>query len=250
ALTDPSGAVLFSMLYDAWGNLRTDAGLAYGKYRYTGAEMDAATGLYHMGARFYDPTVGRWLSEDLIQDMHFDPASLNFYAYATANPLRFTDPDGASIQDQVLEWLKNGADYAKAKLKEFYEKMVEAYRALEDAAITVQFGMITVLAMAFMFQGRNMGTPGMPDAGSAFGQLTFHLVNTQQGWKVLTEQTAKVVSREFARRGATESVKIVFQRLSDGAIVGYHMFRDQAGRVIDAHFRKGTLKQLLEWLTR
>ncbi|MGH2372768.1 MAG: hypothetical protein ACRDIC_04735, partial [bacterium] len=42
ALTDPSGAVLFSMLYDAWGNLRTDAGLAYGKYRYTGAEMDAA----------------------------------------------------------------------------------------------------------------------------------------------------------------------------------------------------------------
>jgi hypothetical protein len=47
-----------------------------------------------MGARFYDPTIGRWLSEDPVQDRHFEPATLNFYAYVYGNPLTHIDPDG------------------------------------------------------------------------------------------------------------------------------------------------------------
>jgi RHS repeat-associated protein len=65
-------------------------------YRFTGAELDSASGLYHMGARFYDPTIARWMSEDpkqpgafapwsnriiSVQDNRtFDPFSLNFYS--------------------------------------------------------------------------------------------------------------------------------------------------------------------------
>jgi hypothetical protein len=47
-----------------------------------------------MHARFYDPTIGRWLSEDPVQDKHFEPATLNFYAYVYDNPLGYVDPDG------------------------------------------------------------------------------------------------------------------------------------------------------------
>jgi RHS repeat-associated protein len=94
ALTNESGAATSTLLYDAWGNQRAASGSDQGRYRFTGAELDAATGLYHMGARFYDPTIGRWLSEDPVQDKHFEPATLNFYAYVHANPLVHTDPDG------------------------------------------------------------------------------------------------------------------------------------------------------------
>lgn len=95
ALTSHNGgAVAATMLYDAWGNLRSSPSGAHGTYRFTGAEWDSTTGLYHMGARFYDPTIGRWLSEDPVQDKPFEPLTLNFYAYVQGNPMIFTDPDG------------------------------------------------------------------------------------------------------------------------------------------------------------
>ncbi len=94
ALTDGSGAVTGSLLYDAWGNLRASGGAAPGKYQYTGAELDPTTGLYHIGARFYDSTVGRWLSEEPVQNESFNPLSLNFYSYVYGNPLVYVDVDG------------------------------------------------------------------------------------------------------------------------------------------------------------
>jgi RHS repeat-associated protein len=94
ALSDESGAAVATLLYDAWGNQRTATGASVPNYRFTGAELDSASGLYHMGARFYDPTIGRWLSEDSAQDQQFNPISLNYYAYAFGNPAVRIDPDG------------------------------------------------------------------------------------------------------------------------------------------------------------
>jgi RHS repeat-associated protein len=109
ALTNESGAATSTLLYDAWGNQRAATGSDQGRYRFTGVELDTATGLYHMGARFYDPTIGRWLSEDPVQDKHFEPATLNFYAYVQSNPGIHVDPDGRAMtfprigyQDLVL----------------------------------------------------------------------------------------------------------------------------------------------------
>ncbi len=93
-LTDASGQVAAQRTYDAWGNRRTSSGSAPGNYQFTGAELDPTSGLYHMGARFYDSTVGRWLSEDPVQDKPFEPASLNFYAYVFNNPVLYVDPSG------------------------------------------------------------------------------------------------------------------------------------------------------------
>jgi len=89
--------VVATMLHDAWGNIRTTSGSAHGNYRFAGAERDTTTGLYHMGARFYDPVIARWLSEDPVQDKHFEPATLNFYAYANNNPEVLIDPDGRAV---------------------------------------------------------------------------------------------------------------------------------------------------------
>jgi RHS repeat-associated protein len=94
ALTNSTGSVVATMLHDAWGNIRANSGSAHGNYRFSGAERDTTTGLYHMGARFYDPVVGRWLSEDPVQDNYFDPSTLNYYAYVNENPITLIDPDG------------------------------------------------------------------------------------------------------------------------------------------------------------
>ncbi|GAA0401066.1 hypothetical protein GCM10009541_50230 [Micromonospora gifhornensis] len=51
------------------------------------------TGLTHLGAREYDPTIGRFASIDPLMDPN-DPQQLHGYSYANNNPTTLSDPDG------------------------------------------------------------------------------------------------------------------------------------------------------------
>ncbi|MEU8387338.1 RHS repeat-associated core domain-containing protein [Micromonospora sp. NPDC048843] len=62
---------------------------------FIGGDADA-TGLTHLGSREYDPTLGRFISVDPIQDMK-DPQQWNGYSYANSSPVTFSDPSGTRI---------------------------------------------------------------------------------------------------------------------------------------------------------
>ncbi|MEU1751941.1 RHS repeat-associated core domain-containing protein [Micromonospora matsumotoense] len=51
------------------------------------------TGLTHLGAREYDPAIGRFISVDPIMDLT-DPQQWNSYAYSNNSPATFSDPSG------------------------------------------------------------------------------------------------------------------------------------------------------------
>ena len=68
--------------------------LDYTAATFTGQRREVSTGLMYYGARFYDPALGRFLSPDTIVPQPGNPQSLNRYAYAANNPLRYTDPTG------------------------------------------------------------------------------------------------------------------------------------------------------------
>jgi len=53
--------VLEQLNYDSFGN---STGSSYTRYTYTGREFDSDTGLDYYRARFYDPQIGRFISED------------------------------------------------------------------------------------------------------------------------------------------------------------------------------------------
>ena len=61
---------------------------------YTGKLNDSNTGLSYYGARYYDPTLGRFLSIDPAGVDPQNPFSFNRYAYANNNPYRYIDPTG------------------------------------------------------------------------------------------------------------------------------------------------------------
>jgi RHS repeat-associated protein len=90
--------------YYPWGNLRgssepvvpTDVG-------YTGQTHDQSTDLMYYRARYYDPTIGRFISADTIVPNPADPQSLNRYSYVANNPVLYTDPTGhCSIAGQQI----------------------------------------------------------------------------------------------------------------------------------------------------
>ena len=63
-------------------------------YLFNAKEFDEETGLYYYGARYYNPRLSIWLSNDSEEDKH--PNSTT-YCYAANNPIKFIDPDGNDI---------------------------------------------------------------------------------------------------------------------------------------------------------
>ena len=69
-------------------------------FRFAGRELDAETGLYYNRARYYDPSLGRFISEDPIGLA----GGVNQYAYAGNDPVNYADPFGLDrcTQEQLV----------------------------------------------------------------------------------------------------------------------------------------------------
>lgn len=90
SLTDGSGQLAASFVYDSFGKLTASTGTVTNPFQYTGREFDTETGLYYYRARHYDSTSGRFLSED----PEAFAAGINFYSYVQNRPIVLTDPLG------------------------------------------------------------------------------------------------------------------------------------------------------------
>ncbi len=85
---DATGTHRDAVTYDSFGN---PSSTTYRwRHQFTGREHDPFTGLQFSRARFYDPQIGRFVSEDPIGLS----GGTNLYGYASNNPQRFTDPSG------------------------------------------------------------------------------------------------------------------------------------------------------------
>ena len=86
-LANTSASVTSSNSYDSFGN---STGNLASRYQFTGREFDSFSGLQFSRARFYDPKLGRFTSEDPIQLR----AGPNMYSYVGNHPQAFSDPFG------------------------------------------------------------------------------------------------------------------------------------------------------------
>ncbi|MBI1746366.1 MAG: VCBS repeat-containing protein [Acidobacteria bacterium] len=89
-LADVMGTVQQTYGYDSFGNVAPGPINVNQPFTYTGREWDAVSGLHYYRARYYDPVIGRFISEDPIG---FE-GGINFYAYVLNNPLSFGDALG------------------------------------------------------------------------------------------------------------------------------------------------------------
>ncbi len=77
--------------YDSFGNVTSTPGGTSILFGYTGRPVDGATGLQNNLHRWYDPAVGRWISEDPIG---FGGGDANLYRYVGNESTGYVDPDG------------------------------------------------------------------------------------------------------------------------------------------------------------
>ena len=93
-LTDETGAVTKSYTYDAFGVEQNIDDADDNAFRYCGEYYDSESGTIYLRARYYDPTIGRFISRDSVAGKNTDPLSLNLYTYCHNNPIIGTDPSG------------------------------------------------------------------------------------------------------------------------------------------------------------
>jgi RHS repeat-associated protein len=80
--------------YLPYGEERWITGTLVTDFTFTGQRADSYIKLMEMGARWYDPQIGRWISPDTIIPDPTNPQSLNRYSYVYNNPVRYFDSDG------------------------------------------------------------------------------------------------------------------------------------------------------------
>ena len=122
-VTDWKGRQYEHIEYTPYGELWIEevaAGLDKLPFRFTGKELDEETGLYYYGARYLDPKYSRWLSGDPALGEYipkapiddeakkhnenlpgmggiYNTVNLHVYHYAGNNPVKYTDPNGKSL---------------------------------------------------------------------------------------------------------------------------------------------------------
>ncbi|MCC6132536.1 MAG: RHS repeat-associated core domain-containing protein, partial [Acidobacteria bacterium] len=87
ATNDPAGAVSHSVVFDAWGNTKSEVGVRQHPFAYTGREVGQAGQLFYR-ARFYQTGIGRFGAEDPIR------GASSAYSYVANRPMLYVDPSG------------------------------------------------------------------------------------------------------------------------------------------------------------
>jgi len=95
-MMDGQGQVLDAYAFDAWGNeLTNPQSQVPNPFRYVGKHgyyWDTESALMLLGVRYYENKIGRFINLDPIMER------LNWYSYASSNPLKNIDPCGTEAR--------------------------------------------------------------------------------------------------------------------------------------------------------
>ena len=172
--TDFNGLLTTSAKYDVYGAKRTGGtGTASSRQGFVGSlghMTDAETGLVYMRARYYDPNIGRFESEDPGR------SGGNWFTYCSNNPINQVDPSGKAgndISNGVIENII--ANFITSSFSKFFAFIIDTAPAVQCALAEwlMNMGSSMMGAGETLFdEGAQSITAGtIMDASNQFGDL-------------------------------------------------------------------------------
>jgi RHS repeat-associated protein len=101
AISDAAGTVTATYRTDEYGIPTASSGSTDQPFGFTGEPRDA-TGLSYLRARYYDSSLGRFMSQDPWPGTRSAPSTLNSFSYVSNNPATYVDPSGRCLQSLAL----------------------------------------------------------------------------------------------------------------------------------------------------
>ena len=176
ALTDSTGTVQTQYSYEPFGKTTATGSASSSTFQYTGRENDG-TGMYYYRARYYNPALQRFISEDPIG---FAGGDINLYGYVSNRPIDSVDPEGTSL---------------------FYDHGVETF----DAALIAGYSPLKALGLAidsilkdWNTQGTDAAQTGIHGMGGMTGRSSHDGPPKRQGCQEAYQNTLKTLSDELA----------------------------------------------------
>ncbi|MBN1493422.1 MAG: RHS repeat-associated core domain-containing protein, partial [Candidatus Omnitrophica bacterium] len=201
--------------YDAFGNdLSTENNNTENNpYEFATKETSAVTGLVYFGARYYDPSIGRWITKDPM-GMIDGP---NLYAYVGNSPVNFVDPwglckedtDDKSLLEKIQDLLHdNRIDLATAReiarrlLKEFntHNDIGDALRHAEwSRQMAAEINQLTAYVVGVGHEIENM------IQGQPINEMRMDLHNNAEGRRAAQENRSIDVDNLVSNPGGNDS---------------------------------------------
>jgi RHS repeat-associated protein len=201
AETNSSGQLVTLSHYKAFGEeieqKRDDVG-------YTGHKYDADLGLSYMQARYYDPLIGRFYSNDPI-GFTGDITTFNRYSYVGNNPYKYTDPTGESRENKFAPLAKAIAQAVggKSAAKRMEARMVLASETSSRAEKLAALKTLTGSNTSNAARKESMRQQGIP--------------TSQQPSSQSTNQSGKEFQYQVAKPGGGTETKSVQQQTMDSS---------------------------------
>jgi RHS repeat-associated protein len=240
-MTNASGAKYGDALrYYPYGDIRSgDPGTLPTDYLFTGQRHEDTTGgLYHMGARWYDPYINRFLSPDSIIPDFANPQSLNRYSYCVGNPVRFSDPtghfyydpdldavvwDGNPENESTLVWLQRthpapqGYHWAKGRgfvINEYYTAEESEFSGEKiDSAVGLEGKGSYREDFLYDLSGVAGQGTGVAEDGTVIGVIRNPLENWNDDWTIVDPNAV-----EFGVKGSIQDENVLAKPLSRVAV--------------------------------
>ncbi len=194
AMTDSSQIMVNKYVYDPFGNVVNYQETVVQPFKFVGQHgvMTEPNGFYYMRARYYDPQVGRFISEDPIG---FEGGDVNLFAYVGNNPVMRVDPSGLELRiynrpvnGGPLSWIgANHAFFYSTETDQFWGTAGSSGSGAQaDERAVIDTGSYNVVpnpqnipesdVMNYMRDTRNSGVfiPGLRDCHSAVDRTLEH----------------------------------------------------------------------------
>jgi RHS repeat-associated protein len=165
--TGASGATEEQYIYSPYGSQSASGMTTTNSYAYTGREFDGL-GVDYYRARYYNPTTGRFLSED---PMGF-AGGINLYAYAKNNPVNFLDAFGLC---STLPPVPSPPDPVLGYSQCFNQVMKEAHRDELIFSIAVNVVYADLLAVALLLGPEGLVAVAVIEMLDVMLEITFFL---------------------------------------------------------------------------
>lgn len=127
AINDTTGQVSRER-YTPFGKRRGADDLPFTDRGFLGKTEDDSTGLTYLSARYYDPSIAKFISTDPLLDLR-NPQFANAYSYAGNNPIGFSDPDGQAACRPGDCPTKSAMKYTQAHAQKNKKKKQAALKA-------------------------------------------------------------------------------------------------------------------------
>src|SRR6266566_4872828 len=147
--------------------------------RFTGKPVSQTTGLYYEYARWYDPSIGRFINEDPLAGYLSDPQSLNPYVYSGNTPTTLTDPSGMSdsggflgafdtyVSRPYLSWFDQNIEVPLLTFENGGNQAAVEEAVNQNAGLEVTLFDVGVVASAVVLGGVGAyGALGLGEAGA------------------------------------------------------------------------------------